>query len=121
MAHTTSNDFSQYIHAVVFSAPFSPSQPYLEAMPFGIPDVVYHGPTAFIPLTYDPYTAPKRMGIFRQISDHPFQLVNAGEIVDRILRGREAYEERQRAKLQKGIIEELVRSEEKSLTGERGA
>ncbi|KAH1589303.1 hypothetical protein KXX25_002678 [Aspergillus fumigatus] len=111
----------RYIHAVIFSAPFSPSQPYLEAMPFGVPDVVYHGPTTFIPLTYDPYTAPKRMGIFRQINDHPFQHVNAGEIVDRILRSREAYEERQRAKLQKAIIEEQVKSEEKSLAGELGA
>jgi ethanolamine-phosphate cytidylyltransferase len=90
-------------------------------MPFGVPDVVYHGPTTFIPLTYDPYTAPKRMGIFRQINDHPFQHVNAGEIVDRILRSREAYEERQRAKLQKAIIEEQVKSEEKSLAGELGA
>jgi len=90
-------------------------------MPFGVPDVVYHGPTTFIPLTYDPYAAPKRMGIFRQISDHPFQHVNAGEIVGRILKSREAYEERQRAKLQKGIIEEQVKSEEKSLAGERGA
>lgn len=90
-------------------------------MPFGVPDVVYHGPTTFIPLTYDPYTAPKQMGIFRQINDHPFQHVNAGEIVDRILRSREAYEERQRAKLQKAIIEEQVKSEEKSLAGELGA
>lgn len=90
-------------------------------MPFGVPDVVYHGPTTFIPLTYDPYTAPKRIGIFRQINDHPFQHVNAGEIVDRILRSREAYEERQRAKLQKAIIEEQVKSEEKSLAGELGA
>lgn len=90
-------------------------------MPFGVPDVVYHGPTTFVPLTYDPYTAPKRMGIFRQINDHPFQHVNAGEIVDRILRSREAYEERQRAKLQKAIIEEQVKSEEKSLAGELGA
>lgn len=47
--------------------------------------------------------------------------MNAGEIVDRILRSREAYEERQRAKLQKAIIEEQVKSEEKSLAGELGA
>lgn len=59
--------------------------------------------------------------LIRQINDHPFQHVNAGEIVDRILRSREAYEERQRAKLQKAIIEEQVKSEEKSLAGELGA
>lgn len=105
----------QYVHAVVFSAPFSPSQSYLKAMPLGIPNVVYHGPTTFIPLTYDPYTAPKKMGIFRETKSHDFQHVNAGEIVDRILKSREAYEERQRTKLQKGTIEEMAKStEEKS-------
>jgi len=75
-------------------------------MPWGVPDVVYHGPTTFIPLTYDPYVAPREMGIFREVERHPFQAVNAGEIVERILRSRNAYEERQRAKLQKGIIEQ---------------
>ncbi|KAJ5134067.1 hypothetical protein N7526_005432 [Penicillium atrosanguineum] len=102
----------RYIHAVVFSAPFTPTQPYLEALPFGTPDVVYHGPTTFIPLTYDPYTAPKKMGIFHEVEKHAFQHVNAGEIVDRILKSREAYEARQRAKLQKGVAEEFVKSQE---------
>ncbi|KAL2819944.1 hypothetical protein BDW59DRAFT_174675 [Aspergillus cavernicola] len=102
----------RYIHAAVFSAPFSPSQPYLEAMPLGVPDIVYHGPTTFIPLTYDPYAAPKRMDIFRETTDHAFQHVNAGEIVERILKSREAYEARQRAKLQKGTLEEQFKSQE---------
>jgi len=83
-------------------------------MPFGIPDAVYHGPTTFIPLTYDPYTAPKKMGIFRETESHAFQHVNAGEIVDRILKSREAYEERQRAKLQKGAIENLAKANEET-------
>ncbi|KAL2816164.1 hypothetical protein BJX63DRAFT_149586 [Aspergillus granulosus] len=104
----------RYINAVVFSAPFSPSQKYLQAIPMGQPDVVYHGPTTFIPLTYDPYTAPKRMGIFRETTEHDFQHVNAGEIVDRILKSREAYEARQRAKLQKAAIEEEFKSEEQA-------
>ncbi|PKY01851.1 hypothetical protein P168DRAFT_256706 [Aspergillus campestris IBT 28561] len=104
----------RYIHAVIFSAPFSPSAPYLKTMPLGVPDVVYHGPTTFIPLTYDPYTAPRQMGIFKETGTHPFQNVNAGEIVGRILKSREAYEARQRAKLQKGAVEESVRSKELS-------
>ena len=79
-----------------------------------MPDVVYHGPTTFIPLTYDPYTDPKRMGIFREVEQHAFQHVNAGEIVNRILKSREAYEARQRAKLQKGIAEDLVKSTEEA-------
>lgn len=76
---------------------------------------MYHGPTTFIPLTYDPYTAPKKMGIFREIQNHPFKHVNAGEIVDRILKSREAYEARQRAKLQKSVVEELVKSKEEQM------
>jgi ethanolamine-phosphate cytidylyltransferase len=81
-------------------------------MPLGIPDAVYHGPTAFIPLTYDPYIAPKTMAIFREIDCHPFQHVNAGEIVQRILKSRTAYEERQRAKMSKSIMEEASKQRE---------
>ena len=81
-------------------------------MPWGVPDAVYHGPTTFIPLTYDPYVAPKQMGIFREVDSHPFQHVNAGEIVGRILKSREAYEARQRAKLEKAIAEDLVKAQE---------
>ena len=86
----------------------------MEALPLGIPNVVYHGPTTFIPLTYDPYNAPKKMGIFKETASHDFQHVNAGEIVERILKSREAYEERQRAKLQKSVIEEQVKLDEAS-------
>lgn len=81
-------------------------------MPWGVPDVVYHGPTTFIPLTYDPYVAPQEMGIFKEVEPHPFQKVNAGEIVERILKSRSAYEERQRAKLQKGIVEQASKEKE---------
>ncbi|KAF7714323.1 Cytidylyltransferase domain-containing protein [Penicillium ucsense] len=104
----------RYINAVIFSAPFTPSQPYLEAMPLGTPDIVYHGPTTFIPLTYDPYVDPKKMGIFQEVGDHAFQHVNAGEIVGRILKSREAYEARQRAKLEKAIAEDLVKAQEQA-------
>ena len=83
-------------------------------MPLGKPDVVYHGPTTFIPLTYDPYTDPKQMGIFQEVGDHAFQHVNAGEIVGRILKSREAYEARQRAKLEKAVAEDLVKAQEEA-------
>ncbi len=58
-----------------------------------------------MPLTYDPYTAPKAMGIYREIPDHDYAHVNAGQIVERIMRSRALYEERQRAKGVKGIGE----------------
>lgn len=112
----------RYINAVIFGAPFSPSKPYLEAIPIGKPplstsqqcsiDAVYHGPTTFMPLTYDPYTAAKEMDIFREIGEHPFSNVNAGEIVTRILQGREAFEERQRKKGEKSVGEEAVKRRE---------
>lgn len=52
------------------------------------------------------------MGIFREAEQHAFQHVNAGEIVGRILKSREAYEARQRAKLDKAIAEDLVKAQE---------
>ena len=54
------------------------------------------------------------MGIFREVEEHAFQHVNAGEIVNRILKSREAYEARQRAKLQKAVAEDLVKLQEQA-------
>lgn len=81
-------------------------------MPWGTPDAVYHGPTAFIPLAYDPYTAVKEMGIFRQVEKHTFQDVNAGNIVERIMQSRALYEERQRKKGVKAEVEAAARERE---------
>ena len=103
---------------MIFSAPFTPDVSYLETLPLGVPHAVYHGPTAFIPLTYDPYAAPKRMGIFREIGGHPYQHVNAGEIVQRILKSREAFEERQRSKMKKAVLEKEFKQKEKLGRGE---
>ncbi|KAF3073910.1 Ethanolamine-phosphate cytidylyltransferase [Trichoderma lentiforme] len=103
----------KYINAAVFGAPFTPTKSYLTDMPWGgIPDAVYHGPTAFMPLTYDPYTAPKEMGIYRQIGEHTFSHVNAGEIVQRIMKSRDMYEARQRAKGVKAEVEAAARARE---------
>ncbi|RFU28678.1 hypothetical protein B7463_g7656, partial [Scytalidium lignicola] len=102
----------KYINAVVFGAPFTPSRPYLDNLPWSRPDAVYHGPTSFMPLTYDPYTAPKEMGIYREVGAHAFANVNAGQIVERIMKSRAIYEERQRVKGVKGIGEEQKRREE---------
>ncbi|OBT55178.1 hypothetical protein VE04_04484 [Pseudogymnoascus sp. 24MN13] len=52
----------KYVSAVVVGAPFAPSSAYLSSMPWGTPDAVYHGPTSFMPLTYDPYAAAKAWG-----------------------------------------------------------
>jgi ethanolamine-phosphate cytidylyltransferase len=104
---------SKYINAVVFGAPFAATSAYLKAMPYGMPAVVYHGPTAFMPLNYDPYTYAKELGIFREVPAHDFQHVNAGEIVDRILKSRAMYEEMQRVKGVKGLGEEAEKKRQK--------
>jgi len=62
-----------------------------------------------MPLTYDPYTAAKQIGIYQEVGEHEFQHVNAGEIVQRIMKSREMYEARQRAKAAKAIGEEEIR------------
>ncbi|PCD28763.1 hypothetical protein AU210_011320 [Fusarium oxysporum f. sp. radicis-cucumerinum] len=102
----------KYINAVIFGAPFSPTKTYLNTLPRGTPDAVYHGPTSFMPLTYDPYTAPKAMGIYREIGAHTFAHVNAGEIVQRIMKSRDMYEARQRAKGEKASVEAAARERE---------
>jgi ethanolamine-phosphate cytidylyltransferase len=65
-----------------------------------------------MPLTYDPYTAAKSLSIYRELPPHKFQDVNAETIVQRIMKGRARYEERQRRKDGKGAREgELERAE----------
>lgn len=65
-----------------------------------------------MPLTYDPYTAPKEMGIYQEIGEHTFAEVNAGQIVQRIMKSRDMYEARQRAKGMKAEVEEAARERE---------
>ena len=62
-----------------------------------------------MPLTYDPYTAAKELEIYAEVGKHEFQHVNAGEIVQRIMKSREMYEARQRAKAAKAVGEDHIR------------
>ncbi|KAK5114965.1 hypothetical protein LTR85_010003 [Meristemomyces frigidus] len=112
----------RYIHAVVFSAPYTPSKTFLYSLPTTTgdeaqaqaPDAVYHGPTSFMPSTgdSDPYADARALGIFQQTPSHDFQDVNAAQIVQRILDRRVEYEERQRKKGAKGVGEGVLRREE---------
>jgi len=65
-----------------------------------------------MPLTYDPYTAPKAMGIYQEIGNHAFVNVNAEEIVQRIMKSRDLYEARQRKKGVKADLEKAHRERE---------
>lgn len=89
-----------------------PTGAYLKNIPHGLPSVVYHGPTSFMPFMQDPYADAKSLGIFEEVKSHAFDYVNAGEIVDRILKSRAMYEERQRIKGVKGIGEQASRQRE---------
>ena len=61
---------------------------------------------------YDPYADAKALGIYRAIGDHDFQHINTEEIVKRIMENREMYEERQRKKGEKGILEKAAKESE---------
>ncbi|THX15978.1 ethanolamine-phosphate cytidylyltransferase [Aureobasidium pullulans] len=101
----------KYISSLIFMAPTVPSKAFLESLPYSV-QAVYHGPTVSAPPGEDFYTDAKEMGIFREISSHPYSQVNSDSIVNRILKSRELYEERQRVKGVKGIGEEAVRRRE---------
>lgn len=65
-----------------------------------------------MPGVSDPYTDAKALNIYYETPAHDFQHVNAGEIVERILKSRAQYEERQRVKGVKNVGEEAVRKRE---------
>lgn len=77
-----------------------------------MPAAVYHGPTSLMALPSDPYTAPKEMGIYREVPPHGYENVNAKTIVQRIMQSRDMYEARQRAKGVKAGLEEAHRERE---------
>lgn len=102
----------KYIHAAIFSAPYTPSKHFLSNLPCGMPDAIYHGPTSSVITAADPYADAKGLGIFTQTAEHVFQEVDAAQIVQRILGRRAEYEERQRKKGEKGVGEEEQRVRE---------
>jgi ethanolamine-phosphate cytidylyltransferase len=111
----------KYVHSVVFSAPFAPTKAYLQNLPAisalggakTHPDAVYHGPTSFMPASFDAYADAKSLSIFTETPAHDFQDVNAAHIVKRILDNRAQYEERQRKKGVKGVGEEATLKRER--------
>lgn len=98
-----------HISSVIFDAPFSPSRNFLEALPFGRLDAVYHGPTKFMPSEHDPYTDAKDMGIYHEIGPHGLEHINAELIMSRIVNQRGLFEARQRQKASKAEIEQIER------------
>jgi ethanolamine-phosphate cytidylyltransferase len=101
----------RYISSLVLCAPFIPDAGFLDTLEttYGAKvSAVFHGPTAFMPGEEDTYAAAKKRGVFREVPTHRWENINASEIVARILRERERYEERQRKKGVKMEKEELM-------------
>lgn len=96
--------------AVVFGAPFEPTEHFLKAYRHPL-QAVYHGPLETSP-GEDPYRFVKALGLYREIPSHKYANIDATEIAQRIMKSRDLYEERQRAKGVKGIGEEAVRRRE---------
>lgn len=65
-----------------------------------------------MPHTEDVYAVPKEMGIYKEIGHHDYEEVNAGTIVQRIMKSRDLYEARQKAKGMKADIEAAHRERE---------
>lgn len=63
-------------------------------------------------MTFDPFSEAKKLRIFTEVPPHDFQDVNAGHIVDRIMHSRHQFEERQRKKAAKSVVEKEARQQE---------
>jgi len=83
----------------------------LDDLPYEVAHV-YHGPSISGTANHGTYDDVKAKGIYREIGLHAFSDINATTIVDRIMKSRQMYEERQRAKGFKVIGEEQIKSNE---------
>ncbi|RPA87612.1 phosphoethanolamine [Ascobolus immersus RN42] len=102
----------RYVSSVVLLSPFKPTVDFLKSLPHP-PSVVYHGPRVTLTeLEEDPYADIREAGLYQEIEHHEWETVNASEIVERILRQRIIYEERQRKKLEKAVVEVDIRQSE---------
>lgn len=102
----------KYVDAVVLGAPFAADERFLDEglkANFGEVEEVWHGPTPLVQEgEVDAYEVVKRRGLYREVGEHEWAGVNAREIVGRILRQRDVYEERQRKKGVKATVEDTL-------------
>ena len=93
----------KYVDEVIIGAPYSVTKDLLENCNYKI-SLVLHGKTETV-LDLDksdPYRVPKELGIFQQV-ESCFPNLSAQTIIDRIIKQRQAYEERNRKKQQKEL------------------
>ncbi|KAF9573746.1 Ethanolamine-phosphate cytidylyltransferase [Mortierella alpina] len=103
----------RYVDEVVIGAPYSVSDQVLEKV-YKV-DVVVHGNTPSLSDTdgRDPYQLAKERGIYVEI-DNPQNSVTTESIIERIITHRKLFEERQRRKEQKAILEREAERAEKA-------
>lgn len=94
----------RYVDEVILGAPYSVSEALLDG-PFKV-SLVVHGTQPSEPDVdcNDPYALPKKRGIYKEIST-PFSFLSTSTYVERIIKNRAAYEERNRKKKAKdGVV-----------------
>ncbi|CAN6672957.1 ethanolamine-phosphate cytidylyltransferase [Trichomonascus vanleenenianus] len=99
----------RYVDAVVLNAPWEESGEFYESL--GVSKVL-HGPT---PLDNDDlhhYALAKSQDMYGEIPRHRYAEMSTRTIVDRVLKAKELYEERQRKKGYKSQHEEKLRDAE---------
>lgn len=97
----------RYVDGIILGAPYKPSSEFLEKIP-GKVIKVYHGPTPIIDNAYD---ETKEQGLYAKIGRHKYDDMNTQFIVDRVLKNKEAYEERQKRKGWKSERELLLQQQ----------
>lgn len=92
----------KYVDEVILGAPYSVTQELLKGG-FNI-KLVVHGKTSSEPdiNNEDPYKLPKEMGIYHEVETR-FSHLTTQTIIDRIIKRRQAYEERNRKKQAKEL------------------
>ncbi|RIB15610.1 hypothetical protein C2G38_2039239 [Gigaspora rosea] len=97
----------RYVDEVIIGAPYSVDNNVLSQV-YKV-DIVAHGNTPSLPdlNDKDPYEIPKQKGIYVEIENPSAELTTAG-IVDRIIKHRIRYEERQARKNEKSKLEEKL-------------
>lgn len=87
----------QYVDAVVLNAPPAVTQGYMDNLrQFANVQKVVRGATT--PKNPDKYAWPQEHGLYYQILHHKYEDLHTQDIVDRVLKCSELYEERQRKK-----------------------
>jgi len=97
----------RYVDEVIIGAPWKITEEFLKSQKINL---VVHGTVndpAYIPVEEDPFEIPRKLGILKSV-ESPRKLTTS-EIVDRIIKNRQQYEERNRKKEAKELKEVSTR------------